>query len=82
VTNQQIADEALALWQSHRGDDQERMDRILRDFFADVREEERTAEFKRQMSCVHVEFPCVIFTPPSFSPSLDHCLSECSSHGS
>jgi hypothetical protein len=69
VTSQQIADEALALWQSHRGDDQERMDSLLRDFFADVREEERTAEFKRQMQAVYVEFPCVITSLPSPLPS-------------
>jgi hypothetical protein len=68
MTSQQIADAALAIHQSNR-DDQERMDRILRDFFADVREEERTAEFKRQMSCVHVEFPCVITSLPSPLPS-------------
>jgi hypothetical protein len=36
---------------------------MLRDFFADVREEERTAEFKRQLECVREEMGrCVIFT--------------------
>jgi hypothetical protein len=68
MTSQQEAQAALEIYQSNR-DDQERMDRILRDFFADVREEERTAEFKRQMSCVHVEFPCVITSLPSPLPS-------------
>jgi hypothetical protein len=68
VTSQMEADLALDIYQSNR-DDQERMDRMLREFFADVREEERTAEFKRQMSCVHVEFPCVITSLPSPLPS-------------
>lgn len=55
MTSQQIADEALALWQSHRGDDQERMDSILKEFFAQVRADEyeqiqsRVTEI---MSCV------------------------------
>jgi hypothetical protein len=62
MTSQQEAQAALEIYQSNR-DDQERMDRMLRDFFADVREEERTAEFKRQMRCVSEEMGrCVIFT--------------------
>ena len=48
VTNQQIADEALALWQSHRGDDQERMDSILKEYFAQVRAD----EYEEIQSCV------------------------------
>jgi hypothetical protein len=70
MTSQQEGDIALKIYQANR-DDQERMNRMLREFFADVREEERTAEFKRQMSCVSVEFPCVITSLLSPSPSLE-----------
>jgi|GEM_PF-4761336 len=62
MTSQQEAQAALDIYQSNR-DDQERIDSLLRDFFADVREEERTAEFKRQIDCVREEMGrCVIFT--------------------
>ena len=62
MTSQQEAQAALDIFQANR-DDQERIDSLLRDFFADVREEERTAEFKRQMQCVSEEMgKCVIFT--------------------
>lgn len=55
MTSQQIADEALALWRSHKGDDQERMDSILKEFFAQVRADEYEAIQSRVseiMSCV------------------------------
>jgi hypothetical protein len=48
MTSQQMADEALALWQSHRGDDQERMDSILKEYFAQVRAD----EYEEIQSCV------------------------------
>ena len=48
MTSQQIADEALALWQSHRGDDQERIDSLLREYFAQVRAD----EYEEIQSCV------------------------------
>jgi hypothetical protein len=72
MTSQQEAQAALEIYQSNR-DDQERMDRMLRDFFADVREEERTAEFKRQLECVREEMSCPVITRPfssSSAPSL------------
>jgi hypothetical protein len=59
MTSQQIADEALALWQSHRGDDQERMDSILKEYFAQVRAD----EYEDQLRLVSEEMGrCVIFT--------------------
>jgi hypothetical protein len=67
MTNQQIADEALSLWQSHRGDDQERMDSILKAFFAQVRAD----EYETQLRLVSEEMSCVITGLPSPSPSLD-----------
>jgi hypothetical protein len=44
------------------------MDRMLREFFAQVRED----EFKQQMRLVELEFPCVItsFASPSPSPAV------------
>jgi len=69
MTSQQIADEALSIYRETR-DDQVRMDRMLREFFSDVREQEREAEFKRQLSCVIVEFPTCVTTAsalPTFS---------------
>lgn len=75
MTSQQEADCALAIWQAHR-DDQVRIDALLKEFFAGVREEERKAEFKRQMSCVLVEFPCVITGSQSPLPSSAVSLSE------
>lgn len=48
MTSQQIADEALALWQSHRGDDQERIGSLLREYFAQVRAD----EYEEIQSCV------------------------------
>jgi hypothetical protein len=54
MTSQQIADEALALWQSHKGDDQERMDSILREFFSQVRED----EYEHQLRCVAEIMSC------------------------
>lgn len=51
MTSQQQADAALALWQSHRGDDQERMDSILKAFFAQVRAD----EYEAQLRCVEKE---------------------------
>lgn len=71
MTSQQIADEALALWRSHRGDDQERMDSLLKSFFAQVRAD----EFEEQMRIVSKEFPCVITGLPSQSLSPAHSLS-------
>lgn len=69
LSSQQEADCALAIWQAHR-DDQERIDRMLREFFSQVREEERTAEFNRQMRIVELEFPtCVTSTSEFSSPS-------------
>jgi hypothetical protein len=74
------ADEiALSVWQQLREagltpeeriqnlDDQVRMDQLLREFYGS--EQESRAEFKRQMSCVLVEFPCVITGPQSQSLS-------------
>jgi hypothetical protein len=59
MTSQQIADEALALWQSPRGDDQERMDSILKEYFAQVRAD----EYEDQLRLVSEEMGrCVIFT--------------------
>jgi hypothetical protein len=72
MTSQQEAQAALDIYQSNR-DDQERMDRMLREFFADVREEERTAEFKRQLECVREEMSCPVTTKQfssSSAPSL------------
>jgi hypothetical protein len=70
VTSQQIADEALALWQSHRGDDQERMDSILKEYFAQVRAD----EYEEIQSCVTEIFSAKpIFTsdlPPALSAAL------------
>ncbi len=54
MTSQQIADEALALWQSHKGDDQERMDSILKEFFAQVRAD----EYEHQLRCVEEIMSC------------------------
>lgn len=71
MTSQQEGQAALDIYQSNR-DDQARMDRMLREFFADVREAEREAEFKRQLQCVRSEMSCVITGSPSSSPSLDH----------
>jgi len=67
MTSQQIADEALALWQSHRGDDQERIDSLLKEFFAQVRAD----EYEDQLRLVSEEMgKCVIFIsdlPPHLS---------------
>jgi hypothetical protein len=49
MTSQQEADCALALWRSHKGDDQERMDSILKEFFAQVRADEYE-EIQRRVS--------------------------------
>lgn len=69
MTSQQEADCALAIWQAHKGDDQQRMDSILKEFFAQVRRD----EFEEQMRIVELEFPtCVISTSPSSSPSSAH----------
>jgi hypothetical protein len=68
MTSQQEADCALAIWQSHRGDDQERMDSILKAFFAQVRAD----EFEQQMRLVELEFPCVITGSQSQSLSPVH----------
>jgi hypothetical protein len=46
MTSQQEADCALALWQSHKGDDQERMDSILKEFFAQVRADEYEVQLR------------------------------------
>ena len=54
MTSQQIGDAALALWRSHKGDDQERMDSILREFFSQVRQEEYDSQLRlvaEIMSC-------------------------------
>jgi hypothetical protein len=64
MTSQQIGDVALAIYRDNR-DDQVRMDRMLREFFAQVRED----EFKQQMRLVELEFPCVITNLPSSLPS-------------
>lgn len=48
MTSQQEADCALALWQSHRGDDQERMDSLLKSFFAKVRAD----EYERELDAI------------------------------
>jgi hypothetical protein len=68
----------LAVWQQLREagltpeeriqnlDDQVRMDQLLREFYGS--EQESRAEFKRQMSCVLVEFPCVITNCSSSLP--------------
>jgi hypothetical protein len=65
VTSQQEADCALALWQSHRGDDQQRMDSILKEFFAQVRADEYE-EIQRRVSEI---FACPqIIGSPSQSP--------------
>ncbi len=73
MTSQQEADLSLAIYQANR-DDQERMDRMLREFFSDVRETEREEEFKRQLRCVEQEMgKCVIFIsdlPPHLSAAL------------
>ena len=71
---------ALALWQANHkrvpmtDDDQIRMDAILKEFFAGIREEERKAEFERQQRCVTEEMSkCVIFIsdlPPHLSGAL------------
>lgn len=66
MTSQQIADEALALWQSHRGDDQERIDSLLREYFTQVRAD----EYEVQLRLVSEEMGrCVIFTS-DLSPSV------------
>ena len=55
MTSQQEADCALAIWQAHRGDDQQRMDSILKEFFAQVRAdeyEEIQSRVSEIMSCV------------------------------
>ena len=73
MSSQQIGDAALSIFQANR-DDQERMDRMLREFFSDVRETEREEEFKRQLRCVSEEMgKCVIFLsdlPPHLSSAL------------
>ena len=73
MTSQQEADLSLAIYQANR-DDQARMDRMLREFFSDVRETEREEEFKRQLRCVTEEMgKCVIFIsdlPPHLSAAL------------
>jgi hypothetical protein len=72
MTSQMEADLALEIYRANR-DDQVRMDSLLREFFADVREEERTAEFKRQLECVREEMSCPVITRPfssSSAPSL------------
>ncbi len=77
MNSQQEADCALAIWQANR-DDQVRMDRMLREFFSDVRETEREEEFKRQLRCVAEIMSCVspeITKSPSPSPSLEASLS-------
>jgi hypothetical protein len=62
MSSQQIGDAALSIFQANR-DDQVRMDRMLREFFSDVRETEREEEFKRQLRAVSEEMgKCVIFT--------------------
>jgi len=71
MTSQQEADCALAIWQANR-DDQERMDKMLREFFSEVRETEREEEFKRQLRCVSEQMSCVITNSPSSLPSSDH----------
>jgi hypothetical protein len=76
MTSQQEADCALSIWQSHRGDDQERMDRILREFFSDVRETEREEEFKRQLRCVTEIMSCSTpMSEPSSSLAFSHSAS-------
>jgi hypothetical protein len=69
MTSQQEADCALAIWQAHR-DDQERMDSILKAFFAQVRAD----EYEEQLRCVDEEMSkCVIFIsdlPPHLSAAL------------
>jgi hypothetical protein len=77
MTRQEEASMTLSVWQQVRHlppeqrlealDDQVRMDALLREFYGSERE--RQAEFKRQMSCVLVEFPCVITGPQSQSLS-------------
>jgi hypothetical protein len=64
MTSQQEAQAALDIYQSNR-DDQVRMDRMLREFFSDVREAEREEEFKRQLQCVSEQMSCVITGSPS-----------------
>jgi hypothetical protein len=63
-------EQALALWQAHRSTPREVVEALLDDFYG-------VTEFKRQMSCVHVEFPCVISTSQSSSPSSAHSSLEC-----
>lgn len=59
MTSQQFANEALAIYQSNTRDIAEK---LLDELFG-------LTEFNRQMSCVFVEFPCVISTSPSSSQS-------------
>jgi hypothetical protein len=49
MTSQQEADCALALWQAHKGDDQERIHMLLTEFFAQVRADEYE-EIQRRVS--------------------------------
>lgn len=59
MTSQQIGDAALALWRSHKGDDQERVDSLLREFFAQVRAD----EYEHQLRLVSEEMAsCVTDT--------------------
>ncbi len=54
MTSQQIADSALAIYQSNP---RETAESLLDEFFG-------VSEFKRQQRCVEVEFPCVITNSP------------------
>lgn len=72
MTSQQEADCALALYRSHRGDDQQRMDSILREFFAQVRAD----EYEAQLDLLRKEFASCPEITGSPSPSLSPALSS------
>ena len=69
MTSQQEADAALAIYQANR-DAQERMDRLLKDFFAQVRAD----EYEEQLERVYREMAkCLIYCsdlPPHLSGAL------------
>jgi fructose-1,6-bisphosphatase len=65
MSSQQEADCALAIWLSHRGDDQQRMDSILKEFFAQVRAD----EYEHQLRLVSEEMSCPITTKQLSSSS-------------
>lgn len=65
MNSQQEADAALALWQSHKGDDQQRIHSLLVEFFAQVRKD----DYDRIQFRVSEIMSCPEITGlPSFSP--------------